>query len=526
MPDDIETEFKLRATAPLGAAAIEAAALAAGCHSTSADSSRHLDAYLDDDRGSLAAAGFGLRLRDDRRGRRLTLKQQSFAGNGLFVRTEHEAPWPQPEPPQRAADLPPPLRDLVEPFVWRRPLQSWLQLAIDREVRELALGDARAELAIDRVHLLGPGTGRDFLEVEIEVLDDLSAWEQVAQQLTSSLPLEPALDDKPSHARDLLGLPKPSAPAAELTLEQTTATALARLAAPHLRTMAAAEVAVRLDRGPQHLHELRVALRRLRGLLRAFRAVFPAAEAEALGSALASLAQRLGALRDLDVLLGELPNALRAVPAALAQPSTAAADLLQQHRQQAHAELLAWLRSDERLAAHERLLAAFAAPAGGPLATEPLATTAPSCLAAAAQRVRRLVKGLPEELPLPQLHELRIAGKRLRYLAEALQPVVPIDDRTLRWLADLQQNLGSVCDHDVAVQRLLGWLGQLAAHPDALHLAAVVGGLATAHHRAGAKALKRAQKFLQRFRRKKVWRGFPAAADAPAQPPDDATLAP
>lgn len=526
MPDDLETEFKLRATAPLGTAAVEAALLAAGCRCESPDSSRHLDTYLDDSHGSLAAHGLGLRLRDDRRGRRLTLKHRGLADRGLFVRTEHEAAYSHPEPPTRAADLPSPLRDHVEPFVGRAQLQPWLQLNIERERRELGLGEAHAELAIDRVHLLGPGTGRCFDEVEIEVLDDLSPWEALVQQLTQALPLVPAQDDKPSHARALLGLPAPAALPTDLPPELATGTALLRLAAGPLHTLATAEVAVRLDRGPQHLHELRVAVRRLRGLLRAFRGAYRPADAEFLTEALATLAQRLGALRDLDVLLLELPKALRAVPDTLATASEAATELLQQDRNRTHAQLLDWLRSDARLLDHERLRGLFAAPHGGPEAEQPLATTATACLTAAAQRVRRLTKTLPDDLPLPHLHELRIAGKRLRYLAEALQPVVPVADRALALLTGLQEHLGRVCDHDVAVQRLLGWLPQLHGHDSGLQLAAVVGGLATAHHRALGKAQQRAGKFLRKFRRKKVWQEFPAAPPEAGATGADAILAP
>ena len=57
---------------------------------------------------------------------------------------------------------------------------------------------------------------------------------------------------------------------------------------------------------------------------------------------------------------------------------------------------------------------------------------------------------------------------------------------------------------DALEKRTEGWIA-------GLQLAAVVGGLATAHHRALGKAQQRAGKFLRKFRRKKVWQEFPVA---------------
>jgi CHAD domain-containing protein len=58
-----------------------------------------------------------------------------------------------------------------------------------------------------------------------------------------------------------------------------------------------------------------------------------------------------------------------------------------------------------------------------------------------------------------QLHELRIAGKRLRYALELSPAALPmrLHQRLYEALSDLQERLGTVCDHLSAVARLKDW---------------------------------------------------------------------
>ena len=152
MTTHTETEFKLRALRPIEVDAVDAVVRDAGLICGVSDSSRHVDTYFDDESGSLTRAGIGLRVREDKSGARVTCKHKGTQDGGLFVRSEYEAEWPEDRAPRTADDLPPSLRDAVEPFVLGRALVPILRLETQRDARVVQRAEHDiCELAIDRV---------------------------------------------------------------------------------------------------------------------------------------------------------------------------------------------------------------------------------------------------------------------------------------------------------------------------------------------------------------------------------------
>jgi phosphohistidine phosphatase SixA len=70
----------------------------------------------------------------------------------------------------------------------------------------------------------------------------------------------------------------------------------------HLQAIRAREAGARSGADPEDLHEMRVAVRRLRGILRASRALFQPRPVDRLRAELGWLGGKLGHVRDLDVL--------------------------------------------------------------------------------------------------------------------------------------------------------------------------------------------------------------------------------
>lgn len=523
MHRDVETEFKLRATHELEVAAIDAAVREAGFAAVDPSATRHVDVYLDSDEGALRRAGIGLRVRSSNGSRHVTCKTRGERNGGLFVRDEWQSPWPPAHAPQRAADLPQPLRDAVEPFVLDDPLREVLQLATQRDRRALQCEQRDlCELAIDRVQASAAGRSTTFVEVEIEVLDDLPACEHLADRLLQRLPLQAADDDKPGHAVALLGLEQAPAPQPALSPSMPLGLAMKTIAAPHLLAMQQAEVGVRRDDGADSLHSMRVALRRLREIVRCFREPWSKDERRWLLDHLAETGRRLGALRDLDVVLAELPPAIEGLPPALRGASPAVLDWIGRRRRHTCEQVLSFLRSPERIAGQRRLLDAFAAASRRPEAALPLAEVLPARLEKATRKVKKLATALPAELPFEPLHRLRIACKRLRYLADEFASLPGHDyDKSLAAIVRLQQKLGAVCDQEVAMRRLSEWIHPAAAAiGDGLQVAALLGGLMSRAATAADEARKRAARQLARTHRKKVYRRFRSEL------PPDATLAP
>lgn len=516
MNDPVETEFKLRATGPLEVAAVDAC-LRALASVRASSNRRHVDTYLDDERGSLRAAGIGLRLRRSDDGALLCCKGRARVVDGRFERSELELPWPHAHLPQRAAELPPELADRVEPFTRLRPLQPFLELATWRDARIVThAGHDVCELVVDQVSANAGGRSVAFAEVELEVLEDLATTEQLATALRHHLPLQPAEQDKPTHAAALLGLLPPAVIApAPWTGATPLGDALRSIVAAHGAALLAAEAAVRSGDDAVALHTLRVALRRLRSLVRSCRDAWPAERGERALQSLAELGRTCGSCRDHDVMLELVTDGLARLPAALRHGGDAALQQLRAQRDAAAATLQHQLRAAEHLQQLDALLADLdAIEHDGAAANAPLAAALPHHFAPAIARVRKLVEKLPAELPLAAVHELRLAVKRLRYLAEEFAELPGHDyARSLAALATLQQALGGVCDAEAAAERL----AHTATSTGDAAQAAVFGALAMwQHHRAG-RARSVAQKALAKVDRKKVWRRFPLAeADTPS----------
>jgi CHAD domain-containing protein len=189
------------------------------------------------------------------------------------------------------------------------------------------------------------------------------------------------------------------------------------------------------------VHDLRVAGRRLRALLRAARPLIAAEWADRLREELDWLGRALGPLRDLDVLSAHLRAEAAGLPEAdraLVEPALAA---LAADHAAARAEALAALGSDRYLA----LLDELASPPPLVDSTETLKSIAGAQLEKLRKTMRQTNASAPDEL----LHKARIRAKRLRYVAEALG-----ERRVVGRAKEFQDVVGEHQDAVVAEQRL------------------------------------------------------------------------
>jgi CHAD domain-containing protein len=240
----------------------------------------------------------------------------------------------------------------------------------------------------------------------------------------------------------------------------------------------AAEQAVRAG-GEEGVHDLRVAMRRIRSLLRTFRPLLdPAAvpATERMREELQWAGGELSAVRDLEVVHGRLD----AIPApaggpdtvrldAMAAPSGVPASVTEQlarHRARAGAAARAQVERLLSSARYEQMLADLDALAGGLSWEGVTEEAARDRLRGDWRRVRRRARAADRAGPGPEreaaLHDVRKAAKRARYAAEALAPA--LGDRAARMagLAErMQDALGA--HRDTLLTR--GLLHRLAAAP-------------------------------------------------------------
>lgn len=240
----------------------------------------------------------------------------------------------------------------------------------------------------------------------------------------------------------------------------------------------------RPEAGPEGVHQMRVALRRMRSVLRLFRPVATAGEApvlRAFEARLRDLAGTLGPARDWDVFLGGLGAELAA---ALPQEPRLA-ELLraaEARRAEAYATLRRAVDGPEfrvlacdAMALAMRFLAAGSGAAplrqGGEAASgapppdeaaspppEPLGHFAAAALDRRWRRLCARGEAMSVSLDDEALHALRLEGKRMRYAAELFAPLWPgkPSRRFVRRLAALQEALGLANDAATARRLVAG----------------------------------------------------------------------
>ena len=322
---------------------------------------------------------------------------------------------------------------------------------------------------------VGPGDEAAVFALATELAEELDLAVPIASLAAEARAIATATTPAPRH-RGAPQLP------AGLTVADAFAFVLGHLADVILHN---APLAAAGRDGPDPVHEMRVAVRRLRSAITLFRSAAgcPAIDAASLG--LKALADRLAPARDWDVFVAETAAAVAKVlpdDTSLRRLRTAA----ERRRRHAYAALRAWLASPD-FRCLGIALAGLAGSRAWMTALEPkqLETLALGldefASRALARRLHRLAAAgkAIEHLDPEALHAIRLRAKRMRYVAEVFAPLYPGKPtrRFMRRLATLQDRLGRLNDGSVA-NGLLGELGASAG--TRAHAAGLVRGFLAA----------------------------------------------
>jgi CHAD domain-containing protein len=255
--------------------------------------------------------------------------------------------------------------------------------------------------------------------------------------------------------------------------------------------------AARAGATPEGVHQMRVAMRRLRSLLRVFRPACDGAALREFDAGLKGVARLLGPARDWDVWLGglgaEIAAALTEEPRILTLMRAARG-----MREAAYAALRPALDGPElRRIAWQAVALAETRPwrnEEDPAAAERRAGTLPDFAAGVLDKRWRRIEGAGTEiaaLPDAEFHALRIEAKRMRYAAELFAPLWG-RRRAKRFLARLAkvQDAFGLANDAVAAR---GLMAALASRGD--------GGLAWPGGVAEGWALARARRARSKARR-------------------------
>ena len=223
--------------------------------------------------------------------------------------------------------------------------------------------------------------------------------------------------------------------------------------------MLAEEPNVRTQLDPEHVHQMRVATRRMRSCLRAFKKVLPEELRKEFNAELKWLARALGDVRDLDVQYENVQKYRTHVSGEDAASLIDYQNHLVDAWQQARAELFNQLAGDRYRELVDSLKNFLRQGPPGVVrdGEDVLSIGAAARQLMGKQRTTLLRRGraIEPDSPDDDRHAVRIECKRLRYLLEFFRPVYgkPLN-RFVKRLKKLQNVLGELQDARVAMQQL------------------------------------------------------------------------
>ncbi len=493
----VEREIKFRLPEGRDPGAIRAAIESAGFRLEPERALTHDDLYLDTDDWLLHRAGIALRVRADGRRVRLEAKSVRSASEEALERTEWAQDAPDGVPPWDA--LPDgPVAALLAPLSGLGAVPRLRVIARVRNEREcwrwLREDHALGSLTLDRVLLgagadgpaasgavasrpagsgaveSGPpsGNGRAlaYREVEVETLngakEELGA---VRRAIEGACGVESSLETKLEAALHAAGIAPPERDerAFALTPGDRLLDVAHKTFGRHLARLLWNEPGTRLGVDPEHLHDMRVASRRLRTMLEVLEEALAPETREAFAAELRWVGRGLGRVRDLDVQLLRV-EALRAESAEFERPALEIfGRWLEIRRARRRVRLLERLDSPR----YASLIAAArawadappAAPAAGTAAALPAYHAAQRIAAARLRDLHDAYAAADRSLAPGDLHILRITAKKLRYTVEYFADLTgPGSAKRAKRLARFQDFLGD--RRDIAV--LLGRMKQYA----------------------------------------------------------------
>lgn len=435
--------------------------------------------YYDTPDAKLTKRGISLRVRKESRRYVQCLKADAAdASTTGFAR--HEWEWPVPGPDldaallRRNADIKALLKG-----VNLSKLDRVYGTDIKRQSRELRTpGGAVIACEIDQGRVFAGDLEAPLIELELEqVSGDVRELLTTAQLIADVVPAR--LSQRTKAQRGFI-------------LARGTGHAWVKARNPKLSKKATAEDVLRSSvmEGLKHLianedcvltrchiegvHQMRVALRRMRSVITTYKKLLPKGSYESLSQDLKDAGSALGPARDWDVFLDEVLTAvevgLENDPALGVMRAYAERRLTQAYRD---ADALIHSHAYARLLSNA--LAWGALPdLSMPALNAPATQVAKAILAKRHERLLRVGKGL-KTLTIEQRHMLRIAIKKARYAAEFFAELYPGKSAKpyVRSLKTLQESLGHLNDLATA-ERLMADLSRGVAGGDGavLHRAA------------------------------------------------------
>lgn len=392
--------------------------------------------YFDTPADDLRRSGHTLRIRRKGNGApNMSIKSSALPGSGPFHRREIEVPAPGGLPDFGLFS--PKIRSLLSAVVGAGPLVKRFEVRVERTAISLPHLSSRIEMAFDTGKIIAGSRSAPVSEIELELKSgSVRDLLDLASRLAAQAPLQLDFVSKSERGfRLALGLeptPMKASPFA-IPHKATTGEAMAAVVAGSLAHFVGNWDALRRTRDAEAIHQMRVALRRMRSALGMFRRAVPkqgtAPALEELSATAKSIATVLGHARELDVFLdmtkkgplqsADCPAGDEALLVAVRAQQVSAYD--EARRMIDGGDAMRFVFAVQAFIADLPNAAVTACADSGHL-QEPAVAFAAKALSRLNDRALKRGAGLPA-LGDDARHELRIALKNLRYGAEFFEGI-------------------------------------------------------------------------------------------------------
>jgi len=411
--------------------------------------------YFDTPGQDLKRTGMTLRVR--RKSRTIPLMGVKWDGGDdvVFARGEIEVRCPDGVPNLDLFE--PVIRERLKAVVAGRPLAPIFETRFRRRTALLRHGHSDIELALDEGAVVAGEANLPLAEVELELkngnLPDLFGC---AASLVRDCGLSLQFEPKAGRGYRLVASEAPRPQKATPLNISPTATfddLVAAVIANALGHFAANWASLRESDAPESVHQLRVALRRLRSALGVFRRTLQLPELEDIRSEARRIASALGPARESDVFranalagpFGDGPDRQRGARTLLDAVETRRHDSYVAVRRLIDDPQTSLFVLDVQSFIARRAWRTAVAPENLGLLMSEAKGYATEVLERLMRRALKRGKHLPD-MPDEERHDLRIALKNLRYAVEFFGGLFgkPRELRSyLRTVADLQEDLGA-----------------------------------------------------------------------------------
>ncbi|MBI5033220.1 MAG: CHAD domain-containing protein [Chloroflexi bacterium] len=433
------------------------------------------DTYLDTPERQLFAAGYFCRRRKQADGLLITIKKITNSIGAIHDREELEIKLDKNVPPSKWQDSP--ARDRVLSIISDAPLRPLLTLQQTRVKRDVLKDDAViGEWSVDDVCVRASNKELKFWELEIELKSQGTPADMenvvASVQLMWGLAPEPKskferalawvdqIKQEPHQRRHRVS---------KIKLDDRMAEAARKTLLVHWQHMLDHEAGARAGTVGEEVHDMRVATRRMRAAIRVFREYLDVDTFRPYARRLRRTARTLGAVRDLDVFHEKAQEYLDELPDDKKSELDALFIAWQSEYLRARGDLIEWLDSDDYANFKTDFDEFLRRPGAGAAPTEapngnPTAHRVRDAVPLILLRSWAIVRAYDEsvsvpDVPLGQLHQLRIASKGLRYTLEFFAGVLGSDVQALiKEVKELQDHLGKVQDGVVACNILRDFL--------------------------------------------------------------------